>query len=246
LPYQSEKAKPYLSVVVPAFNEEQRIPSTLDRLVAYLDAQEYSWEVIVVDDGSTDATAAVASEWAVSEPRVRVESIEHTGKGWAVRKGMLAATGHYRFMCDADLAMPIGQLGAFVNRGIEGYDVVVGSRQIEGARRFNESYGRHFRGRLFNWLVRLIAVRGFQDTQCGFKYFAGDAAERLFGLQMARGLGFDIEILRLAQKGGMRILEMPIDWYHQSDGKVRPLVDPLAMLGEAVKVRIWELQGKYR
>ena len=244
--HRDQATSPYLSVVVPAFNEEQRIVSTLERLVAYLDGQEYSWEVMVVDDGSSDGTAEVASEWAASEPRVRVESIAHAGKGWAVKHGMLAADGRYRFMCDADLAMPIEQLRSFVDRGIEGFDVVVGSRQIEGARRFNESFGRHLRGRVFNWLVRLITVRGFQDTQCGFKYFTSEAAERLFGRQMAPGWGFDIEILYLAKRDGMRILEMPIHWYHQSASRVRPLVDPLAMLSEAVRVRIWDLQGKYR
>ena len=234
-------ATPFLSIVIPAFNESERIAYTLDKVVSYLSSQSYSWEVLVVDDGSSDDTAAVASEWAhasESEQRVHVETIPHGGKGWAVKRGMLAASGRYRFMCDADLAMPIEQLGAFLDRMEEGYDIVIGSRQMTGARRFDEPVGRHIMGRAFNWSVRLLAVSGFEDTQCGFKCFRGEVAEELFARQRTKGFGFDVEVLYLAAKNGLRVLEMPIDWYHQSSSKVRPFVDSFLMLRDTAFVRL--------
>lgn len=233
--------KSFLSVVIPAFNEDKRIETTLESVVTYLSSQAYEWEVLVVDDGSSDGTASLTGEWirrSESEGRVRVETMPHGGKGWAVRHGMLAASGQYRFMCDADLAMPIHQLGAFVERMEEGYDVVIGSRQVDGARRFDESAGRHFRGRVFNWLVRLLAVGGFEDTQCGFKCFRGDVAEDLFSVQVTKGFGFDVEVLYLAVKKDLRVLEMPIDWHHQSSSTVRPVVDSFLMLRDAAAVRL--------
>lgn len=238
-------AKPFLSVVIPAFNEEARIASTLQKLVSYLRRQPYSWEVVVANDGSTDRTAALVGQWTSELEAVRLKTLPHGGKGWAVKHGMLEATGQYRFMCDADLAMPLEQLTAFLERMAEGYDIVIGSRQIAGARRFNEPPMRHVMGRLFNWAVRLLAVGRFQDTQCGFKCFTGEAAQELFRLQQTRGFGFDVEVLYLALKKGMCVLEMPIDWHHQRDSKVRAGTDSLAMLRDTLLVRWRDLRGKY-
>ncbi len=229
---------PFLSLVIPAFNEEQRIASTLDRVVRYLSGQSYSWEVLVVDDGSSDGTAALAAQRAEGEERVRVEMVPHGGKGWAVQHGMLAATGEYRFMCDADLAMPIEQLGSFLDRMSEGYDIVIGSRQKAGARRFGEPLMRHVMGRVFNWSVRLLAVGGFDDTQCGFKCFRGEAAEELFRLQRTKGFGFDVEILYMAVSRGFRVLEMPVYWYYHSASKVRPYRDSFLMLRDTVLLKL--------
>ena len=237
---------PLLSVVIPAYNEEGRIGPTLEKVVAYLREQPYTWEVVVVDDGSQDATYRVAQEMARRAAGVRVLRVPHGGKGWAVRHGMLEARGRYRFMCDADLAMPIHHLRAFLDRMEEGYDVVIGSRQVDGARRFNEPPLRHLMGRVFNWVVRAVAVPSFQDTQCGFKCFRAEVAQELFGLQRTRGFGFDVEVLYLALRRGMRVLELPIDWYHQRASKVRPLVDSFLMFRDALLVRLYELQGKYR
>jgi glycosyltransferase involved in cell wall biosynthesis len=244
---ESPVADPFLSVVVPAFNEEQCVDSTLESVVGYLDRQPYSWELLLVDDGSTDDTAALAKAYAdksESGRRVRVETIPHRGKGWAVRHGMLAARGQYRFMCDADLAMPIDQLAAFLDRMAEGFDVVIGSREKEGARRFGEPMGRHIRGRLFNRVVRLLAVGGFEDTQCGYKCFRGQVADEIFRLQKTSGLAFDVEILYLAVKRKMRVLEMPIDWYHRSPSRVRPLVDSFLMLRDTLLVRLGDILGR--
>ena len=237
---------PHLSVVIPAFNEQARIGPTLDALVDYLEAQPYSREIVVVDDGSADDTVSVVEgrEAAPGTP-VRVESIPHAGKGWAVRHGMLSSAGRYRFMCDADLAMPVRHLDDFLARMEEGYDVVIGSREAEGARRFGESAARHFRGRVFNWIVRLVAVGGFQDTQCGFKCFRGEVAEALFRGQVTRGWGFDVEILYLAARRRLRVLEMPIDWRHQEMSKVGSFVGPFSMLRDALAVRVRAARGLY-
>ena len=236
---------PFLSLIIPAFNEEQRIASTLDAVVRYLSGQPYSWEVLVVDDGSSDGTAALAARMAEEEERLRVETGPHGGKGWAVRHGMLAATGEYRFMCDADLAMPIHWLDNFLVEMDSGYDIVIGSREIEGARRIDEPVYTHIRGRLFNWIVRLLAVRGFQDTQCGYKLFKLEAVLDLFSLQRSTGFGFDVEILYLARKKGLRVLEMPIEWHHRQSSKVRPGSDAFLMLRDTLLVRWNDLRGAY-
>lgn len=233
--------EPLLSLVIPAFNEEKRICGTLDKVTQYLKHQPYTWEIIVVDDGSLDNTAQQIDNWAKNSAfnqNLRIQTIPHAGKGWAIKHGMLAAKGQYRFMCDADLAMPISQLDAFLDKLREGFDIVIGSRELLGAKRYGESTGRHFRGRVFNWLVRLIAVGGFNDTQCGFKCFCSKAAEKLFGIQETRGFGFDVEILYLAKQMEFKIIEIPIEWHHQERSTVRPVLDSFLMLRDAVNVRL--------
>jgi dolichyl-phosphate beta-glucosyltransferase len=238
-------ATPFLSVVIPAYNEETRISTTLSAALDYLRAQEYTWEVVVVDDGSVDATSAFVNAVVGIDDRVRLERVTHRGKGWAVRHGMLAATGELRFMCDADLAMPIPQLSRFVKQMSEGYDVVIGSREGTGATRYDESSSRHLRGRIFNMVVRLLTVRSFQDTQCGFKCFRSAAAEELFASQRTTGFGFDVELLYLASKRGLRVLEMPIEWHHQAESTVR-FVDAFLMLRDVIMVRLRGARGDYR
>lgn len=230
-------SRPFLSIIIPAFNEEQRIGNTIQKIVTYLRNQPYSWEILIVDDGSTDRTANLANDCATKTGPVRVESIPHSGKGWAVRHGMLAAQGDLRFMCDADLSMPIKHIDNFIGPMHDGYDVVIGSREAEGARRFNEPALRHFMGRIFNRLVAFTAVAGFQDTQCGFKCFRAESAIYLFEAQTTSGFAFDVEILFLAAQSGLRVLEIPIDWYHNPMSKVRPLVDSFSMARDTLLVR---------
>ncbi len=236
---------PHLSIVIPAYNEEARIAASLETVGHYLSRQPYSWEVVVVDDGSSDGTAKLVHEWAKDHEGFRVEAVAHRGKGWAVKHGMLAASGRYRFMCDADLAMPLDQVSRFLDRIAEGYDIVIGSRQAADARRFNEPLMRHIMGRAFNWTVRALAVRGFEDTQCGFKCFRGECAEDLFALQKTEGFGFDVEVLYLARMRALKVLEIPIDWYYQEASKVRHSVDSFLMLRDVIRVRWNDLQGKY-
>ena len=242
----ADSGRPHLSVVIPAYNESARIVPTLRKLVAYLEAQPYTWEALVVDDGSADQTPEVVENWARQRSNVRVVRRSHHGKGWAVRSGMLEARGEYRFMCDADLAMPVQWIGDFLDRMDSGADIVIGSREAAGARRFDEPLYRHIMGRVFNWTVRLVAVSDFQDTQCGFKCFTDGAARELFRNQRSKGMGFDVEVLYLALKRGLIVEELPIDWYHQPVSKVRPGVDTIDMLKDTVLVRIRDLMGKYR
>ena len=238
--------RPHLSVIIPAFNESERIVSTLKSVTAYLEAQIYTWEILVVDDGSEDDTALLVNRTAEEISGVRLLPREHFGKGWAVRAGMLEAQGSYRFMCDADLAMPIEWLDEFLDKMDAGVDIVIGSREIEGARRFDEPQYRHIMGRIFNWVVRAIAVKGFQDTQCGFKCFREDAANELFSRQRSKRMGFDAEILFLALKKGYSVEEMPVEWHHQTGSKVRPGVDSLDMLKDTLLIRLRDTFGKYR
>ena len=239
-------AKPFLSVIVPAYNEERRIVPTLEKLVGYFTSCPFRWEVLVVDNGSDDETAAVVETWASEVQQVRLESLPTAGKGLAVRHGMLQTTGEYRFMCDADMSMPVEHLDDFLQRMTEGYDIVIGSRQTEGARRFGEPYIRHLMGRVFNWVVRLVAVGGFEDTQCGFKMFRGEVADEIFPKQRATGFGFDVEVLFIAKLRGASILEMPIDWHHEPSSKISPVADSVRMVMDAVLTRWRGVIGVYR
>ena len=237
---------PFLCVIIPAYNEEKRIPSTLERVAAYLQTQDYSWEVLVVDDGSSDSTASLVSGFAASHPGVSLLSIAHAGKGWAVRSGMLHTRAQHRFICDADLSMPIEQLERFLPPRLSDYHVALGSREAPGARRFNEPRRRHIMGRVYNTLTRLFAVPGVSDTQCGFKCFTGPAADKLFAMQHTPGFAFDVEILFLARRLGLRLVEVPIDWHYSSESKVRPLRDGLSMMLDILKIRWAFFRGRYR
>jgi len=236
---------PFLSIVVPAYNEEARLPQTLPRIVDFLRAQDYAAELVVVDDGSTDGTCRIVEDIAATVPFVRLIRNEHRGKGYAVKTGGMAAAGDYIFLCDADLSMPIEEVARFLPPALEEYDVAIGSREVEGARRYDEPGLRHLMGRVFNTLVRLLAVRGFQDTQAGFKCFAREAAREMFPYQTMDGFGFDVEILFIAQKRGFRIVEVPINWYYMSNSRVSPVSDSVRMFREILEVRMNDSRGLY-
>ncbi|MSQ06262.1 MAG: glycosyltransferase family 2 protein [Dehalococcoidia bacterium] len=237
---------PRLSIIVPAYNEASRIVSSLEQVTEFLSTRPYAWEVVVVDDGSSDDTLALVAEFALRHPQVRLLERPHQGKGGAVKAGMLAATGQYRFMCDADLSMPIHQVERFLPPQIEGVDVVVGSREAAGARRVGEPWRRHLMGRFYNWLVRLLAVPGLQDTQCGFKCFRGEVAADLFRRQTLDGFAFDVEVLFLARKAGLVIREAGIEWHYRQLSRVHPLRDSAAMTRDLLKIRWRSLTGRYR
>ncbi|HML24736.1 MAG TPA: glycosyltransferase family 2 protein [Aggregatilinea sp.] len=237
--------QPLLSIVIPAYNEQQRLPQSLRQIRDFVSRQPYAIEVIVVDNNSTDHTRGIAEEF-VSEIhclRVLIETIQ--GKGAAVRTGMLAAHGAYRFICDADLSMPIDEVNKFLPPQLDGYDVAIGSREAPGAVRYNEPTHRHLMGRVFNTIVRLFAVHGFQDTQCGFKMFRADIAEALFPLQTLTGWSFDVEILYLAQQRGFRIVEVPVNWYYKDNTRIHPLRDSVAMFADVMTIRRRAHQGHY-
>lgn len=235
----------YLSIIIPAHNEEKRLPPTLLAIEAFLKRQPYESEVLVVENGSRDLTAVVAEAFAADHPRVRVLREVGRGKGLAVRRGMLEALGDYRFICDADLSMPIDELPKFLPPNHPGADVLIGSREAPGARRFNEPAYRHFQGRVFSNLVKWFALPGFEDTQCGFKCFTARAAADVFSVQRFDGMSFDVEALFIALKRGYRVAEVPIDWYYRSESRVDPIREPLRMLRDILIVRRNWAQGLY-
>ena len=229
--------RPLLSIVMPALNEANRLPGSLEKIDAFLKQQPYSAEVVVIENGSTDDTVNVVRSFAQDHPYVRLFAGEPRGKGRAVRRGMLEARGEYRFICDVDLSMPIEEVANFLPPILTHYDVAIGSREVRGARRYNEPPYRHLMGRINNFLVKLIAVRGFEDTQCGFKSFHYKAAEDLFGVSRINGIGFDVETIYIAQKRGYKIVEVPINWYYNNDSKMRLVQDSLAIMEELFAIR---------
>ncbi len=240
LPVPSQE-KPRLSIIIPAHNEEHRLPPTLEKIDAYLGQQEYSAEVIVVENGSQDRTAEVASAFAQSHRYVRVMQVSTRGKGLAVKAGMLAARGDYRFMCDADLSMSIDQLDLFLPPQAADVDVLIATREGPGAHRLEEPEHRHIMGRILNYIVKLTAIPDFEDTQCGFKMFKAHVAEDLFGVQQMTGIGFDVELLYVAKRRGYSVVDVPITWQYYDDSRMRLLKDSLNILRE-----IWSIRQNWR
>ena len=233
-----------LSIVVPAFNEEHRLPETLARLTEYLVSTPWQWEVRVVDDGSTDDTAAVVTACSSRMPGIVLQRAPHRGKGAAVKAGLLASRAQYRFMCDADLSMPVHELARFLPPHADA-DVVIGSREGATARRIGEPLRRHAAGRVFNAIVRTLLRLDIADTQCGFKLFTGRAAERILPHVRVEGWAFDLEALVVARAAGLRVVELPIEWHYRERSQVSLVRDSVAMLGEAVRIRAREARGVY-
>jgi dolichyl-phosphate beta-glucosyltransferase len=238
-------SKTFLSIVIPAHNEERRLPTALEKIHAFLQTQSYACEIIVVENGSTDRTLALARDFVRKIPNLHVIQETQRGKGLAVRSGMLAASGAYRFFADVDLSMPIEQVNRFLPPQLSDYDVAIGSREALGAVRYGEPSYRHLTGRIFNSMVRWMALPGLQDTQCGFKCFRGDVAERVFPLQTMTGWSFDVEVLYIARLLGYDISEIPIDWYYNGDSRVRLFDDSLRMAMDLMQIRRNAAQGLY-
>jgi len=230
-----------VSVVIPAYNESSRLRDTLRRCREWLQASVPSWEIVVVDDGSEDETRAIASAMAAHDSRIRLIAAAHGGKGAAVRRGMLAARGRWCFFADADLSMDLNQLPRFF--AAEG-DVIIASREAPGAARIGEPWPRHVIGRVFNLIVRLLAVPGIQDTQCGYKMFSADAVRQLFPVARQNGFAFDVELLFLARRAGLRIREVPITWSYRPGSHVR-FRTGLAAFAQIVAIRWNGLLGRY-
>jgi dolichyl-phosphate beta-glucosyltransferase len=237
--------RPLLSIVIPAHNEERRLPPSLEKINTFLETQPYEAEVIVVENGSSDRTVEVAEAYAREHPYVRVIKASVRGKGLAVKVGMQAAVGEYRFICDADLSMPIEEITRFLPPSVDGYDVIIATREGKNARRVGEPEYRHIIGRINNLIIKLTAVRGFEDTQCGFKMFTRQAAEDLFEVQQMNGIGFDVELLFIARKRGYKILEVPITWYFDPDSRMRMIGDSMHILVEIWGIRQNWLKGVY-
>lgn len=237
--------EPFLSVVFPAYNEENRLPKTLTDSLNYLESQSFKYEIIVVENGSQDHTLEIAREFEKNTSTVRVLHENLRGKGNAVRSGMLLARGDYRFMADADLSMPIEEISRFLPPQQERYDVAIGSRELQGSVRYDEPVYRHMGGRAINLLIRTLALPGLQDTQCGFKCFRAPIAEDLFRNQTLTGWSFDIELLYVARLRGYRVIEIPINWYFNPESKVQPIKDALKLFADVLQIRSNARRGMY-
>ncbi|MEA2523261.1 MAG: hypothetical protein QOF73_488 [Thermomicrobiales bacterium] len=249
-------SRPSISLVIPAYNESARILHTLHTAWAYLDAQPYETELLVVDDGSPDQTGAIAGAFSLDHPGVRVLSIPHGGKAAALRAGMTAATGEMIAFSDADLATPLHYLDVFRQAVLDGDDVVIGSREAQGAVRIDEPFYRHLMGRVFNLIVRLLVLPDIQDTQCGFKMFRREASREILkrarlyrdldaAVRGPRVTAFDVELLVVARRLGYRIRSVPVAWTYGEQSKVNPVRDTLNNFADVVRVKAHDLRGDY-
>lgn len=237
-----------LSIIIPAYNEAQRIGATLVSIVNYLKRQNFNYEIIVVDDGSTDDTASIVQKFVkVNKQIFLICNQVNRGKGYAVRKGMLKAKGKFILFSDADLSTPFGEVEKLILWLKNGCDVAIGSRALKESQiEFHQPRYREWGGKLFNKVVRVIAVRGIKDTQCGFKCFTNEVANRIFPKQCLEGFGFDIEILYITKKLGFKVKEVPVRWRHSPESKMNLLKDSLDMLKSLFQIRINDLRGLYK
>jgi dolichyl-phosphate beta-glucosyltransferase len=228
---------PFLSVVVPTFNEERRIAQTLEAAAMFLRAQSWSWEIVVADDGSTDRTAAFVTAVSTREPRIRLLTLAHGGKGSAVQHGMLESRGRLRYLADADFSTPVTEVTNLLAAIEHGADLAIASREAGGACRIGEPFHRHLMGRVFNWLIQWLLLPGIEDTQCGFKCLRGPVADDLFTRLSTTGFAFDVEVLAHARHRGYRTVEVPVTWFYVPGGKVRMVRDTLHMFGDLLRIR---------
>jgi len=236
---------PFLSLIIPAHNEETRLPGTLSRVLKFAEKQAYTSEILVVENGSLDRTLQIARDYAERFPRLRILQNPLSGKGRAVQQGMLAAQGEYRFMCDVDLSMAVDEINRFMPPALQSYDIAIASREAPGAIRYGEPYYRHIVGRIYNSLIQLLALPGLQDTQCGFKCFRGEVADDLFSRQTLTGWSFDVEILYIARLSGYKTIEIPIHWYYNPHSKISLGRDALKMGLDLLTIRLNALRGVY-
>jgi glycosyltransferase involved in cell wall biosynthesis len=237
---------PELSIVIPAYNEERRLPRALERIREYVSGKQIEAEVLVVDDGSRDGSAKVAREWSARWPAVRlVSNVRNRGKGYSVRHGMLEARGRIALFTDADLSAPIEEADKLL-AALANADVAIGSRALDRSLiTVHQSQLRELAGILFNWIVRTITGVPFRDTQCGFKAFVLERARILFEQQKIEDFGFDPEILFLAKRHGLLAVEIPVRWAHDPATKVRVFRDSLRMFVDLLLIRWNRLAGRY-
>lgn len=238
-------AAPELSVVIPAYNEEARLGATLEKVLAYLEGRRIPFEVLVVDDGSRDRTAAVAERFAGRGARL-LRLPANRGKGAATRHGVAASRGRRVLMTDADLSTPIEEVAKLEPR-LAGAEVAIGSRAVADADvRLHQPRYRELMGKTFNLLIRLLGVRGVRDTQCGFKLLAGDVARELFAGMVTDGFAFDVELVWLARRRGYRVVEVGVVWLNSPASRVHPLADPPRMILDILRFRWQHRRGARR
>lgn len=236
---------PFLSIVIPAHNEENRLPGTLELVHRFLKEQVFSSEVVIVENGSLDRTYEIAQEFANRHENFRVIRNGLRGKGLAIQRGVKEAGGQYLFMCDADLSMPVEEIVKFIPPQLDRVDIAIASREAPGSVRYNEPQYRHLTGRVFNTLIRLLVLPGLQDTQCGFKCIRAEVARDIFPYQTLTGWAFDVELLYIARRRGYKIIEIPIDWHFNADSKISVLRDSLRMFLDLLRIRRNARRGLY-
>ncbi len=246
-----------LSVIIPSYNELKNVNNgVLDGVYQFLKLQPYTWELILSDDGSNDGTVQQLKQFSQNKPEVVIVENHHAGKGPTVSSGMLKAHGKYRLFTDFDQSTPIEEVSRALEFAKQGYEIVIGSREGAGAQRQKEPIHRHIMGRVFNTLVQVLALRGIQDSQCGFKLFSQNATEKLFTALSVYGKSqerhdaftgaFDVELLFLARKWGVKVKEMPVKWRHVESDRVNPIKDSVRMLRDIFRIRLAWAKGKYQ
>lgn len=241
----NQPLNPYLSIVIPAHNEENRLPDTLEQVFQFLEKQAFPYEVIVVENGSTDRTYQIAREFSDGHDNFHVFRNDRRGKGSAIQRGVREARGQYLFLCDADLSMPVEEITKFIPPQLTNVDIAIASREARGSVRIDEPYYRHLTGRVFNTLIRLLVLPGLQDTQCGFKCIRAEVASDIFPYQTLTGWAFDVELLYIARRHGYNIIEIPIHWYFNADSKISVMRDSLRMFLDLLRIRRNARRGLY-
>jgi len=246
--------KIFLSIIIPAFNEERNFKrGVLNKVDSYLKKTSYLYEVILVDDGSSDETAKLLKEFIKDKKNWQFIENSHQGKSATIATGVIKAKGEYILFTDFDQATPLSEIEKLIPFTKKKYDIIAGSREIKGARRLKEPFYRHLMGKVFNLIVKIIAFGGIHDTQCGFKLFKSAVAKDLFSslkishIETKRPFtgAFDVELLFLAQKKGYRIAEVPVYWRHYESGRIDPIKDSFRMFIDVLKIRLNDLMGKY-
>jgi len=241
----NKNLNPYLSIIIPAHNEENRLPNSLEQVFRFLEKQPFTSEVIVVENGSSDKTLQVAQAFASQHENFHVIQNDWRGKGLAIQRGVKEARGEYLFLCDADLSMPVEEISKFLPPQLKNVDIAIASREAPGSVRYNEPYYRHLTGRVFNTLIRLLVLPSLQDTQCGFKCIRADVAGDIFPYQTLTGWAFDVELLYIARHHGYKIIEIPIHWYFNADSKISVFRDSLRMFLDLLLIRRNARRGLY-
>lgn len=236
---------PFLSIIIPAHNEANRLPDTLEQVFGFLQKQTFTSEVIVVENGSSDKTFEIAQGFAAQHSNLRVIQNDWRGKGLAIQRGIKEAQGEFLFLCDADLSMPIAEISKFIPPQLQNVDIAIASREAPGAVRYHEPYYRHLTGRVFNTLIRLLVLPTLQDTQCGFKCIRADVARDIFRYQTLTGWAFDVEMLFIARHHRYQVVEIPIHWYFNADSKISVLRDSLRMFLDLLVIRRNARRGLY-
>lgn len=237
----------FLSLVIPCYNEETVIEDTLRRVIEYLRGQEYSSEIIVIDDGSQDNTRKIVRNLTKEFEEIQIlEGEVNKGKGFSVSKGLLHATGQVACFTDADLSTPIEEVEKLIKELNNGYDIAIGSRGLkESDIRKHQPWYRERMGKTFNLLIRWLVLAGIKDTQCGFKCFNKKIIPEIIGKQRVYGFSFDVEMLYIAKKLGYKIKEVPIRWHNNPHSKVNPFTEPIKMLLDILRIKINDWKGKY-